>query len=66
MYQGLIAETTTPQEKSEYQAEVLLLMKQEITHAKLKAHVASASTASTADSLSSPSAKSAPSDGSGT
>ena len=66
MYQGLIAEATTPQEKSEYQAEVLLLMKQAVTHAKLKAHVASASTASTAGSLSSPSAKSAPSDGSGT
>ena len=65
MYQGLIAEATTPQEKSEYQAEVLLLMKQAVTHAKLKAHVASASTASTAGSLSSPSAKSAPSDGSG-
>jgi hypothetical protein len=66
MYQGLIAEATTPQEKSEYQAEVLLLMKQAVTHAKLKAHVASASTASTAGSLSSPSAKSVPSDGSGT
>ena len=66
MYQGLIAEATTPREKSEYQAEVLLLMKQAVTHAKLKAHVASASTASTAGSLSSPSAKSAPSDGSGT
>jgi len=66
MYQGLIAEATTPQEKSEYQAEVLLLMKQAVTHAKLKAHVASASTASTAGSLSSPSRKSVPSDGSGT
>jgi hypothetical protein len=42
MYQGLIAEATTPQEKSEYQAEVLLLMKQAVMHAKLKAHVASA------------------------
>jgi hypothetical protein len=31
MYQGLIAEATTPQEKSEYQAEVLLLMKQAVT-----------------------------------
>ncbi len=66
MYQGLIAEATTPQEKSEYQAEVLLLMKQSVTHAKLKAHVASASTASTTGSLSSPSDQSAPSDGSGT
>jgi len=66
MYQGLIAEATTPQEKSEYQAEVLLLIKQAVTHAKLKAHVASASTASTAGSLSSPSRKSVPSDGSGT
>jgi hypothetical protein len=56
----------TPQEKSEYQAEVLLLMKQAVMHAKLKAHVASASTASTAGSLSSPSVQSAPSDGSGT
>jgi hypothetical protein len=66
MYQGLIVEATTPQEKSEYQTEVLLLMKQVVTHAKLKAHVASVSTASTAGSLSSPSVKSAPSDGSGT
>ncbi len=66
MYQGLITETTTPQEKSEYQAEVLLLMKQAVMYAKLKAHVASASTVSTAGSLSSPSAKSAPSNGSGT
>ncbi len=41
-------------------------MKQAVTHAKLKSHVASASTASNAGSLSSPSAKSVPSDGSGT
>jgi hypothetical protein len=59
MLQGLIAQAATPQEKSEYEAEVVLLMRQAVAQAKLKAHVASASSAG---SVSSPSAQSAPSD----
>jgi hypothetical protein len=61
MLQGLIAKATTPHEKSEYEAEVVLLMRQAVAHAKLRAHVASASTAG---SVSSPSSQSAPSDSS--
>jgi len=59
--QGLIAKATTPHEKSEYEAEVVLLMPQAVAHAKLRAHVAFASTAG---SVSSPSSQSAPSDSS--
>ena len=61
MLQGLIAKATTPHEKSEYEAEVVLLMPQAVAHAKLRAHVAFASTAG---SVSSPSSQSAPSDSS--
>jgi hypothetical protein len=61
MLQGLIAKATTPHEKSEYEAEVVLLMPQAVAHAKLWAHVAFASTAG---SVSSPSSQSAPSDSS--
>ncbi len=55
MLEGLIAKAITPQEKSEYEAELVLLMRQAVAEAKFKTHVASVSTAG---SVSSPSVQS--------
>jgi hypothetical protein len=38
MLEGLIAKATTPQEKSEYEAELVLLMRQTVAQGKLKSH----------------------------
>jgi hypothetical protein len=45
MLERLIAKATTPEQKSEYEAELELLMRQAVAQAKLKAHVASSSSA---------------------
>jgi hypothetical protein len=63
MLERLIAKATTQEQKSEYEAELELLMRQAVAQAKLKAHVASSSSAAY---VSSPSAQSAPSVSSGT
>jgi hypothetical protein len=63
MLEGLIAKSTTSQEKNTYEADLVDLMRQVVAQAKLKTLVSS----STSDtSMSSPSSQSAPSTNSGT
>ena len=62
MLEGLIAKATTPQEKSAYEADLVDLMRQAVSEAKLKALVSSSVSAA---SISSPCAQSAPSTSSG-